>query len=132
MLFWWKKKPPPAPPAPEPPAPLAPATPPHVARPVTLGDQSRWWVQGSDETVQKFSKDRRDEEVARQLAKAMRALERQSREGQQSHERQLQYHIQKLRRALNRRRNRKRNRGHRRGHNHRQHRTIDVEFRRTR
>jgi hypothetical protein len=133
MHFWWKKRPPPAPPAPEPPAPpLVPVASPQVAHPVTLIDQSRWWVQGSDETVQKFSKDRRDEEVARQLAKAMLALERQSREGQQSHERQLQHHIQKLRRALNRRRNRKRNRGHRHGHNHRQHRTIDVEFRRTR
>lgn len=129
MHFWWKKRPPPAVPAPEPPAPpLVPVASPQIAHPVTLGDQSRWWVQGSDETVQKFSKDRRDEEVARQLAKAMRALERQSREGQQSHERQLQHRIQKLKRALKRRRNR----GHRHGHNHRQHRTIDVEFRRTR
>lgn len=129
MFFWRKKKPPPTP---ELPAPLAPIAPQHVARPVTLGDQSRWWVQGSDETVQKFSKDRRDEEVARQLAKAMQSLERQSRNGQQGHERQLQHRIQKLKHALNRRRNRKRHHGNRHGHRHRQNRTIDVEYRRTR
>jgi len=135
MLFWWKKKPP------ESPAPLVPAAPRQVSLPVTPqpvtfqvapGDPSQWWVQGSDETVQRFSRDRRDEEVARQLALAMQSLERQSRTGQHGNKHQLQNYIHKLKQTLKRRQNRKQ---HRRNHNkHKQHqnRTIDVEFRRTR
>lgn len=126
MLFWWKKKPP------EPPGPLVPAAPQHVSFPVTQGDQSQWWVQGSDETVQRFSRDRRDEEVARQLALAMQSLERQSRNGQHGNEHQLQNYIHKLKQTLRRRRNRKQHRRNRNGHKQRQNRTIDVEFRRTR
>ncbi len=127
MFFWWKKKPP------EPPAPLVPATPLQIALPVTQGDQSRWWVQGSDETVQRFSRDRRDEEVAKQLAQAMQSLERQNRNGHQGNEHQLQNYIHKLKQTHNRRRNRNRNRhGQRRSQWHGQSRVIDVEYRRTR
>ncbi len=121
MFSWLKKKPPPA--------PLVPATPQPVTFQVAPGDPSQWWVQGSDETVQRFSRDRRDEEVARQLAQAMQSLERQNRNGHKGNERQLQHRIQKLKQKLNRRRNRNRNRhGQRRGQN----RVIDVEYRRTR
>lgn len=108
-----------------------------VVQPVHLAP-NQWFVTGTDETVQAFSRDRRDEELARQAVKAAKILARREREA--ALERQwerLEQKTQQLERQRQRskrrhRRRHRRGRGHHknRGHHHGRRRMIDVPHRR--
>lgn len=138
-MFWKKKTKPPEKAQQIEPTRQTPQAQPVVLTPAVLPipvAPNQWFVSGSDETVQAFSRDRRDEELARQAVKAAKILARREREA--ALERQWERLEQKAqqrerqRQRSKRRHRRRRGRVHHksRGHHHDRRKMIEVPHRR--
>jgi hypothetical protein len=115
-----------------------PVVPTLATQPIPQAAPNQWFVTGTDETVQAFSRDRRDEELARQAVKAAKILAKREREAAlerqwerlERQKKQLERQRQRSKRRHRRRHRRGRGRSRNQGRQHDRNRVINIEHRR--